>query len=243
MARAHGLPWGRRTGGHYGVSDLREPLSSRAARNTDLHHFTDVITTKQQLRELVGFPAERVSRKVISSLDQHCQKFISLSPFLLIATADAAGNMDVSPKGDPPGFVRVLDEQTLAIPDRPGNKRADGFINIIENPRVGLFFMVPGYRETLRVSGSARIVRDEPLRESMAIKGRSPALALVVDVEEVFFHCAKCVIRSGIWQPDGWADISSMPAYSQITVDHTRWHESPEAVEAQLAESYEKNLY
>jgi PPOX class probable FMN-dependent enzyme len=107
--------------------------------------------------------------------------------------------MDVSPKGDPPRFVRVLDDKTLAIPARPGNKRADGFINIIENPRVALLFMVPGYRETLRVAGTARIVRDEALRESMAIKGKSPTLAPVVDLEEVFFHCAKCAIRSGIW--------------------------------------------
>ena len=192
---------------------------------------------------MIGFPAERVSRKVITSLDVHCRKFISLSPFLLIATADSSGEMDVSPKGDPPGFVRVLDDQTLAIPDRPGNKRADSFINIIENPRVAVLFMVPGYRETLRVSGAARIVRDESLREGMAIKDKSPTLALVVDVEEVFFHCAKCVIRSGIWQPEQWPDISEMPGYGQITVDHTHWHETPEVVEGQLEESYEKNLY
>lgn len=208
-----------------------------------MHNFIDVITTKEQLRDVVGFPAERVSRKVITALDVHCRKFISLSPFLLIATAGASGTMDVSPKGDPPGFVHVLDDQTLAIPDRPGNKRADSFINIIENPRVAVLFMVPGYRETLRVAGAARIVRDEQLRETMAIKGKSPTLALVVDVEEVFFHCAKCVIRSGIWQPEQWPDISEMPGYGQITVDHTRWHESPEVVEGQLAESYEKNLY
>ena len=208
-----------------------------------MHQFTDVITTEQQLRDVVGFPTERVSRKVITSLDVHCRKFISLSPFLLIATADASGNMDVSPKGDPPGFVRILDDQTLAIPDRPGNKRADSFINILENPHVGLFFMVPGYRETLRVTGTARIVRDESLRESMAVKGKSPTLALVVDVAEVFFHCAKCVIRSGIWQPEQWPDVSGMPAYGQITVDHSKWHESPETVNAQLADSYSKNLY
>lgn len=208
-----------------------------------MNNFTDVITTKDQLREVVGFPADRVSRKVITELDKHCQKFISLSPFMLISTAGADGSMDISPKGDPPGFVRVLDEKTLAIPDRPGNKRADSFVNIIENPRVGLFFMTPGYRETLRVSGTARIVRDESLRESMAIKGKLPALALVVDIEEVFFHCAKCVIRSGMWKPDQWPDISEMPGYGEITVDHTKWHESPEVVEGQLAESYEKNLY
>ena len=205
--------------------------------------FEDVITTVDQLRDVMGFPAERVQRKVITSLDKHCRKYISLSPFLLIATADKNGNMDVSPKGDPPGFVQVLDDKTLAIPDRPGNKRADGFINIIENPRVGLFFLLPGYRETLRVAGSARIVRDEALRDSLAVNGKSPALALAVDVEEAFFHCAKCVIRSGLWQKEQWPDISEMPAYGQITVDHTHWHETPEQVDLQLQDSYAKNLY
>ena len=208
-----------------------------------MREFSDVITTQEQLREVLGFPAERVSRKVISSLDKHCRKFISLSPFMLIATADASGNMDISPKGDPAGFVQVLDDNTIAIPDRPGNKRADSFVNILENPLVALLFLVPGYRETLRVSGSARIVRDLSLRESMAEKGKVPELALVVDVEEAFFHCAKCVIRSGLWQPDSWPEISEMAPYGQITVDHTRWHESVEAVEAQLEESYAKNLY
>ena len=182
-------------------------------------------------------------REIVHELDKHCRKFISLSPFLLIATADANGNMDVSPKGDPPGFVHVLDDQTLAIPDRPGNKRADGFIHIIENPRVGLFFMVPGYRETLRVAGSAQIVRDESLRSKMAIKGKAPALALVVTMEEAFFHCAKCVIRSGIWQPEEWPDISEMPSYGQITVDQTHWHETPEEIELQLQDSYATKLY
>lgn len=208
-----------------------------------MRQFEDVITTAEQLRDVLGFPAERVQRKVIPGIDKHCSQFISLSPFLLIATADSSGNMDVSPKGDPAGFVKVLDEKTLAIPDRPGNKRADGFINILENPRIGLFFLVPGYRETLRVAGSARIVRDNDLRESMAMNGKAPDLALIVDVEEAFFHCAKCVIRSGLWQPDKWPDISEMPGYGQITVDHTQWHETPEQVELQLKDSYATKLY
>ncbi len=208
-----------------------------------MHRFEEVVSTVEELRDVLGFPAERVQRKVINELDKHCRQFISLSPFLLIATSDAKGNMDISPKGDPPGFVQVLDQNTLVIPDRPGNKRADGFLNIIENPRVGLFFLVPGYRETLRVSGSAQIVRDRSLRESMAIDGKEPHLALAVHVEEVFFHCAKCVIRSGLWQPEKWPDISDMPGYGQITVDHSDWHESPQEVELQLADSYSKNLY
>ena len=205
--------------------------------------FTDVITTKAQLRDAIGFPAARVQRKIISALDTHCRTFIARSPYLLVASTDEKGHMDVSPKGDPPGFVQVLDDTTLAIPDRPGNKRADGLLNIIENPRVGLLFLVPGYRETLRVSGSARIVRDHVVLDTMAIRGQVPTLALIVDVEEAFFHCAKCAIRSGVWCPETWPDITAMPTYAQITVDHTNWHEAPETVERQLQESYDDKLY
>ncbi|MEE2638206.1 MAG: pyridoxamine 5'-phosphate oxidase family protein [Acidobacteriota bacterium] len=205
--------------------------------------FQDEITNVDQLRDVVGFPGERVQRKVITSLDQHCRDLISLSPYVVLATTDGEGRMDVSPKGDPPGFVRVLDDTTLAIPDRPGNKRADGFLNILENPRVGLLFLVPGYRETLRIGGSARIVRDETLRRVMAVGGRTPDLALVVDVEEAFFHCGKCAIRSALWEPQRWPDVTRMPAYGQITVDQTRWHEPVETVQEQLRESYRERLY
>jgi PPOX class probable FMN-dependent enzyme len=205
--------------------------------------FTDVITTKAQLRDAVGFPAARVARKVITTLDAHCRLFISLSPYVLLSTVDDTGNMDVSPKGDPPGFVQVLDDTTLAIPDRPGNKRADGLLNIVENPRVGLLFLVPGYGETLRVGGSARIVQDEDVLATMAIGGRQPTLALIVNVEEAFFHCAKCAIRSALWQPQAWPDVSAIPTYAQITVDQTDWHESAETVARQLRESYKNKLY
>jgi len=205
--------------------------------------FQDEITNVDQLRDVVGFPGERVQRKVITSLDQHCRDLISLSPYVVLATTDGEGRMDVSPKGDPPGFVRVLDDTTLAIPDRPGNKRADGFLNILENPRVGLLFLVPGYRETLRIGGSARIVRDETLRRVMAVGGRIPDLALVVDVEEAFFHCGKCAIRSGLWEPQRWPDVTRMPAYGQIAVDQARWHEPVETVQEQLRESYRERLY
>ena len=119
-------------------------------------------------------------------------------------SSDAKGRFDLSPKGDLPGFVQVLDDRTLAIPERPGNRRADTFRNVLQNPRVGLIFIVPGKGETLRVSGTARVVRDTWLRERMAVDGRLPELALVVTVEEALIHCTKCMVRSLMWQPDTW---------------------------------------
>ena len=138
----------------------------------------------------------------MSELDEHCRAFIERAPFVLIASTDGTGRIDVSPKGDPAGFVRVLDDRTLAIPDRPGNKRADTLVNVLQYPHVGLIFLIPGTKTTLRVRGRARIVRDEPLLESMAVGGKSPQLALVVDVSEALFHCSKCIIRSKLWDSD-----------------------------------------
>src|SRR5258705_2818538 len=126
--------------------------------------------------------------------------------------------MDVSPKGDPPGFVQVLDDETLAIPDRPGNRRADTFSNVLQNPGVGLIFLIPGKLETLRVNGRARIVRDMALRERMAVQGKVPQIALVVTVEEAFIHCGKCMIRSQLWQPESWPDGDALPSQAECLV-------------------------
>lgn len=178
--------------------------------------FDATITTHTQLRELMGEPVHPVVvAKTLSALDRHCRTFIARSPFVLIASADRGGRMDISPKGDPAGFVQVLDDHTLAIPERPGNQRFDTLRNLIDNPRVGLIFLIPGKRETLRVSGTARIVTDHGLRDSMAIKGKSPALALVVDVEEAFFHCAKCMVRSAMWEPKQWPSLDGLPTLAQ----------------------------
>ena len=184
-----------------------------------MQQFSDVITTREQLRSVIDEPSELVTRKVISSLDKHCGVFISRSPFVLIATADASGNMDVSPKGDPVGFVKILDNTTLAIPDRPGNARADSMENILQNPKIALIFMIPGKSETLRVSGEACIVRDEQLRNSMAVKSRSPELVIVVDVKEAFFHCSKCILRSKLWKPKEWPDLDGLPRLAETMVD------------------------
>ena len=184
-----------------------------------MKNFDDVIKTREQLRSIIKEPSELVTRKVLTSLDKHCGLFINRSPFMLMSSSDSSGNMDISPKGDPEGFVKILDKQTLAIPDRPGNNRVDTIENILQNPKVGLIFMIPGKSETLRISGVASVVRDVALRESMAIRDRSPALAIVVTVQEAFFHCSKCVIRSKLWKQDHWPDLEGLPRLAATMVD------------------------
>ena len=205
--------------------------------------FNSGVTTSEQLREIFGQPSKVAAEKAIPALDRHCRDFIERSPFLLIATAGANGNMDVSPEGDSAGFVQILDNNTIAIPDRKGNRRADSFSNILENPKIGLFFMVPGYRETLRVTGTAIIVRDLELRQSMAVKGSIPELALVVNIDEVFFHCAKCIIRSGLWDADNWNNIDDMSRLADALSDQTSSEESAQEMHERIEESYEVNLY
>lgn len=205
--------------------------------------FSEIITTEAQLREIIGYPVARSVNKVIASLDEHCRAFIASSPFLLLASADANGNMDVSPKGDPPGFVHVLDDKTLAIPDRPGNRRADTFTNILQNPKVAMLFLVPGKSETLRVNGTARIVRDRWLREQMDFKGKIPDFGIVVTVEEAFMHCAKCMIRSELWSAESWPDADGLASLAQVLMDHTKSESSVEEMQAAIDESYRDRLY
>lgn len=205
--------------------------------------FSEIITTVEQLREVMGYPSHRVTDIVIPKLDKHCRAFIAKSPLVFIASSDANGNMDISPKGDPPGFVQILDDNTLAIPDRLGNRRADTFQNILENPKVGLFFLVPGKGETLRMSGSAIIVRDAPLRESMAINNKIPDFALVVNIKEAFFHCAKCMLRSKIWQSDNWQSIDDLPSLAQTMVDAANLKESVEEIQALIEQDERFGLY
>jgi uncharacterized protein len=193
-------------------------MDIQPARN----RFSDVISSPEALEAVLGRPNERVAAKVIDSLDILCRRFIARSPFVLVGSSDAAGNIDVSPKGDPPGFVQVLDDKTLAIPERPGNRRADTFRNLLQNPRVGLIFLIPGKRETLRVDGEALIVRDADLRQRMAIGGRVPELALVVLVREAFFHCAKCMIRSHLWEPARWPSLDGLPTLAETVTAHAR---------------------
>jgi PPOX class probable FMN-dependent enzyme len=163
--------------------------------------------------------AASVVDKTLSTLDRHCLTFIARSPFVLVSTSDGAGRMDISPKGDAPGFVRVLDEKTLVIPDRPGNQRFDTFRNLFQSPRVGLIFLVPGKRETLRIGGRAEVVRDATLLESLNAQGEVPALAIAVHVDEAFFHCSKCMIRSRLWQHEQWAPVDGLPTLAETMKD------------------------
>ena len=205
--------------------------------------FSEVITTEAELRAILGQPSESSINKAVTSLDEHCRAFIATSPFMMIASCDANGNMDVSPKGDPAGFVHVLDDNTLAIPDRLGNRRADTMLNILTNPRVGLLFLVPGKQDTFRVNGSATIVRDEWLREKMAVKGKAPNFAIVIKVEEAFLHCAKCVIRSGIWDQEQWPDVDGLASLARVIIDHSKLQDSEETIQASIDESYRDRLY
>ena len=205
--------------------------------------FADVIDSEDRLREVVGAPIPRSLQKEITALDAHCRALIAASPFVLIASSDAGGRMDVSPKGDPAGFVHVLDDDTLAIPDRPGNRRADTFTNVLQNPGVGLIFLIPGKLETLRVNGRARIVRDIALRERLAMQGKVPQLALVVTVEQAFIHCGKCMIRSRLWDHAAWPGVEGLPSQAQCLVDHGRLGESIEEVQASIDKARATQLY
>ncbi|WUI03781.1 pyridoxamine 5'-phosphate oxidase family protein [Spirillospora sp. NBC_00431] len=201
------------------------------------------ITSAAELRGLLGTPMRRAVEKERVTLHARDRDWLALSPFCLIATSDADGNCDVSPKGDPPGFVHVIDDTTIAVPDRPGNRRADGFLNILDNPHVGLIFLIPGRGETLRINGRAVLVRDAPFFDEMIVNGHRPALALVVEIEQIFFHCAKALMRSKLWKPDVW-EPDALPSHARIVKDVQRTDETVEDLERYYSEAnYSKKLY
>lgn len=179
------------------------------------------IASIEELRGIIDTPKPDAPavRKDIGKLDHHCRAFIEKSPFLLLATSGADGRCDVSPRGDGPGFVLALDEQTLVVPDRPGNRRLDSFQNIINNPHAGLIFMVPNVDETLRVNGRAWLTRDPDLLARMAVQGKMPQLGIVVEAQEVFFHCARAFKRANLWQPETWIERAELPTLGQILHD------------------------
>jgi PPOX class probable FMN-dependent enzyme len=200
------------------------------------------ITTVAELEALVGEPLPRVRDKVRTSLHDLDREWIAASPFCLVATAGQDGRCDVSPKGDPAGFVRVIDDTTLALPERKGNRRVDGYRNILANPHVGLLFVIPGRGDTLRVNGRARLVRDEPWFDEMVVKGHRPVLALVVEVEEVFSHCAKAFMRSQLWHQETW-DPLAVGSRPQIAKALERPEDSIEELERYYGEQYSTGLY
>lgn len=174
------------------------------------------VSTVEELRTIVGHPNSYVANKVSDRLSPAHQDWLAHSPLGFVATSDAQGRVDVSPKGDPPGFVHVIDDTTIAIPERPGNKRADGYLNVLQCPHVGTLFAIPGRGDTLRLNGTARILADADYFDAMAVKGERPILALEIDVEEVFFHCAKAFLRSDAWKPETWDPTAIPSAAGQV---------------------------
>jgi len=207
----------------------------------------NIISTKEEFdefRAFIGQPSQRASSKVIYSIDQHCRDFISKSPFLSMATSNINGQCDVSPRGDTPGFVTVLDNQHLFIPERPGNKRMDSAENIITNPQIGLLFFVPGLGETLRINGKAYLTRDQELLEMSIVNGRVPLFGILVEVEECYIHCAKAFIRSELWNPGTWLGKEALPSIPKMLAVHTGIpNVTADQVEKDLHEGYLKRLY
>ncbi|PKW17365.1 pyridoxamine 5'-phosphate oxidase family protein [Saccharopolyspora spinosa] len=162
------------------------------------------ITSVDELRDVIGEPLQHVVDKERTELHELDRQWLAASPFCLIATSGADGSCDVSPKGDPAGFTLVLDDRTIAIPDRPGNKRADGFVNVLSNPHVGLIYFIPGRGDTLRINGRARLVREAPFFGEMVVRGHRPKVALLVEIEQIFHHCSKAFMRSGLWDNGTW---------------------------------------
>ncbi|MGE0718638.1 MAG: MSMEG_1061 family FMN-dependent PPOX-type flavoprotein [Alphaproteobacteria bacterium] len=201
------------------------------------------ITSAAEVKAILGPDIPNQAGKVIDHIDAHCQAWIERCPFIVIASINAAGAMDISPKGDPPGFVRILDRQTLAIPDRLGNHRGDTFFNVLENPSVGIVFIMPRRREVVRVSGTASLAKDPDLLAEMAVKGKTPDLAMIVRVREAFFHCGKSMIRSRLWEPDGWPSIDGLPSYAQALKDHAALTGPLEAVQAGVEYNETGRLY
>lgn len=204
------------------------------------------ITTIEEYRELRGDAHQMNYDKSMDVLDDHIRNFLAMSTFLTVASIDADGRMDVSPKGDPPGFVRVIDDHTIAIPEREGNRRADTFTNVLQNPSVGLICLVPGMDETMRISGKASLTTDPELLASMEVKGHIPKLAMLVHVEEAFIHCGKAPKRGRLWDPEAQIDRSTYPKMGEIIFDHGEYEKYALTRErtAELAQDdYDNNVY
>lgn len=205
---------------------------------------TDIveITSEDELTELLGEPVKRVAEKVRPQLHEIDRAWLAESPLCLVATSDADGRCDVSPKGDPRGFTLVLDDTTVVLPERPGNRRADGFRNVLANPHVGLIYLIPGRGDTLRINGRATLVRDAPFFDDLVVKGHRPQLALVVAVEEVFYHCPKAFLRSELWRPETWTPTAA-PSRPVIAKAIERPDESLAELEEYYGAAYAAKLY
>ncbi len=200
------------------------------------------ITSIDELVELIGVPLARVANKARPALHELDREWLAASPFCLVATSDETGACDVSPKGDPPGqLAHVIDEKTIALAERPGNRRADGYKNVLANPHVGLIFLIPGRHDTLRLNGRARLVSDAPFFGDMIVKGHRPILALVIEIEEVFYHCSKAFLRSQLWRAETWTD--SVPPRAVFAKTFERPDETLEQLTTYYGERYAERLY
>jgi PPOX class probable FMN-dependent enzyme len=210
---------------------------------------TTVFSTEAALREVLGQPMELAVRKALPALDRHCRAFIERSPFICLGTCDAEGRSDVSPRGDQPGFVLVLDERTLFLPERPGNARCDSLVNVLANPRVGLLFFVPGYEDMLRVNGRAEVIHDPALMARCAVNGREPRVGLRVTVEEAYLHCAKAIKRSRLWDPAAQRDRAELPSLGRMILEQTAAADAPPSedtcreVDTLIEDNYRTTLY
>ena len=197
------------------------------------------IAGEDGLRSLLGEPSALVQSKVGDRLNELTRQFVERSPFLCLATSAADGTCDVSPRGDPHGFVRVLDDRTLLLPDRPGNRLADSYRNVLENPHVALLFIVPGVTDTFRVNGRATIVTDPELLEPCAVEGKVPKVGLRIEVEEAFTHCSKAFLRASLWDPERYVDRSELPSPGAL-LKSVGAEVEPETYDAERAERYER---
>ena len=202
----------------------------------------ETIQTEQELRAVIGDEIPGLGEKVEARLNDFAVDLIARSPFLVLSTADGAGRLDASPKGDAPGFVAVEDDRTLLIPDRLGNRLAYGHRNILVNPHVGVLFMIPGTSETLRVNGRATLTADGSLVERLAARGRPAVLVIRVEVEEVFFHCAKAFLRSRLWQPDAWGEPHKVSFGKMYARRKNAPAETAAAVDQAIERDYRENL-
>lgn len=201
------------------------------------------IETTDQLRQFYADPSQLSQQKFMTALDEHCQAMVKLAPFVCIATSAADGSLDISPRGDPPGSVQVLDPSLLLIPDRRGNNRLDTMSNLTGNPEIALFFVVPGFLESLRVSGHAQIIHDDPRLETCAINGQVPTAGILVEVHKACLQCGKALKRSALWEDTYRVERSELPSFGTMLADQTDTGQSAEELDCSINEAYEERLY
>lgn len=203
----------------------------------------DAVTGIVELERIVGFPAALSVDKVQSGMSGRVMEFVRQSPFYLIATANADGTCDVSPRGDPAGEIRILDAQTLVLPDRQGNNRVDSLRNLVSNPSIGLLFLIPGSDETLRINGTATISRHAPLLDGMAMRGKTPRLALIVEITEAYMHCGRAFRRSHLWDPVSWPAKGSVPSMAAVLKEQLGMPGDIADLERERSDKYDRTLY